>query len=146
MSDDAHFPLPDVSWPPARPFWAGAARRELHLPRCATCATLNAVGDTTCRRCDGSTFEWERLSGHAVLYAWAYVRRAFLPQFADQVPFLTALVGIAEDTEVRLATRLVQCDPADLRIDLPLEVVFEPLPFAGDGAPVLAPYFRPRSA
>jgi uncharacterized OB-fold protein len=144
MSDDPHFPLPDVSWPPAQPFWTGAARRELRLPRCATCATLNAVGDTTCRRCNETTFDWERLSGHAVLYSWTFVRRAFLPQFADQVPFLTALVGVAEDIEVRLATRLVQCVPEDLRVDLSLEVVFEPLPFAGGDA-VLAPYFRPRS-
>ena len=144
MSDDPGFPLPDVTWPPAQPFWAGAARRELCLPRCDSCAILNAAGETSCRRCDGSAFTWDTLSGFGTLYSWTYVRRAFLPQFAGEVPFLTGLVGVVEDPAVRLATRLVDCEPTDLRIDLPVEVVFVALPFAGGVAPVLAPYFRRR--
>ena len=142
MNEDPHFPLPDVTWAPAQPFWAAAARHELHLPRCDRCAALNAVGDAECRRCAYAAFSWERMSGHATLHSWTLVRRPFLPQFADQVPFLTALVDIDEDPGVRLATRLVECDQSALRIDLPLEVVFEPLPFAGPE--VIAPYFRPR--
>ena len=59
------------------------------------------------------------------------MRRAFLPQFAGEVPFLTGLVGVDEDPAVR--------------IDLPVEVVFTALPFIGAAPPVMAPYFRPRS-
>jgi len=145
LSDDPDFPLPDVAWPPARPFWAGAAKRELCLPRCDSCATLNAAGETSCRRCDGSVFTWEALSGFGALYSWTYVRRAFLPQFASEVPFLTGLVGVAEDPAVRVVTRLVECEPSDVRVDLPVEVVFRALPFASTTTPVMAPYFRPRS-
>ena len=142
MNHDPHFPLPDVTWPPAQPFWAAAARHELHLPRCTRCNALNAVGDTECRRCAHTTFTWERMSGHATLYSWTLVRRPFLPQFADEVPFLSALVNVDEEPGVRLVTRLVDCEQSALRIDLPLEVVFAPLPFAGPT--VIAPYFRPR--
>ena len=145
MSADPDFPLPDVTWPPAQPFWAGAALHELWLPRCQSCGSLNAAGETSCRRCDGATLAWERLSGDGTVYSWTYVRRAFLPQFAGEVPFLTGLVGVVEDPAVRIVTRLVECEPSDMRIDLPVEVVFTALPFAGAAAPVIAPYFRPRS-
>jgi uncharacterized OB-fold protein len=64
------------------------------------------------------------------LFSWATVRRAFLPAFADRVPFVTALVAIAEDPAVRLPTYLVDAEPATLRADEPVRVTFRPLSFS----------------
>ena len=143
---DPDFPLPDVDWEPARPFWAAAAAHELRLPRCQACGTLNACGDATCRACGSTAFDWVLLSGRGTLYAWTCVHRAFLPQFADQVPFVTGLVAVAEDPGVRVVTRLVDCDPEDLHADQPVEVVFRPLRVTGVDRAVTAPFFRPAAA
>lgn len=137
------FPLPDLHWPPTREFWSAAARGELALPRCEGCGRLHWYPEERCRHCGASRHRWERMSGRGTLFTWVVVRQAFLPQLRDQIPFVTGLVALAEDPSVRLATRIVDCEPTALSIDMPLEVVFRPLSFAGVERQVLAPVFRP---
>jgi uncharacterized OB-fold protein len=71
------------------------------------------------------------------------VRRALAPGFADQVPYLTGIVTLAEDPTIRLVTRFVDCEPEDLRVDLPMQVVFRPLRFKDVEGEVVAPLFAP---
>ncbi len=138
----AGFPLPDVTWEPLRPLWAAAARGELHLPRCSSCARICWYPET-CPDCGETTFSWEPMSGRGRLFTWVVVRHAFLPQYKGLVPFVSALVTLEEDERVRLATRIVDAAPADLRIGQPVEVCFQPLSFDGVDGTVPAPFFRP---
>jgi uncharacterized OB-fold protein len=71
------------------------------------------------------------------------VRHPFLPQFREKVPFATGLVALDEDPSVRLVTEIVDVSPEQLRIDLPMEVVFRPLAFVGVDGTVVAPLWRP---
>jgi len=137
------FPLPDVDWPPTHEFWAAAARGELAVPRCDACGRLVWYPDGTCRFCGGHAFTWTRVGGRGRLFSWSVVRRAFIPQLADAVPYVPALVALDEDPAVRIVTRMVDCDPETLRIDLPVRVVFRPLSFAGVNGEVMAPLFVP---
>jgi uncharacterized OB-fold protein len=148
------FPLPDVDWPPARPFWDGAAAGELRLPRCPACGRIHWYPEGPCRRCGaptgadadagaGSPLRWEPVSGRGTLFSWSVVTQVFLPQFRDLVPVVPALVAVDEDPDVRLVTRVVDADPADLRVDQPVRVVFRPLTFAGVAGSVAAPLFVP---
>ena len=137
------FPLPDAEWAPTAEFWAGAARGELRLPRCTSCRRLVWYPTGRCRHCQGEQMEWETLSGRGTLFSWVVVTHPFLPQFADLVPFVPALVALEEDPAVRLATRVVDVDPETLRFDLPLHVTFRPLTFAGVEGEVTAPLFTP---
>ena len=57
------------------------------------------------------------------------VERAFLPAFAEMVPFVTALVALEEDPAVRIVALLVDVDPSALTVDQPMAVVFRPLAF-----------------
>jgi uncharacterized OB-fold protein len=139
----AEFPLPDVEWEPLRPFWAGAARRELVLARCTGCARFVWYPDGPCRHCGGRVREWTRVSGRGRLFSWSIVHRAFIPQLASLVPFVTGLVAIDEDPAVRLTTLVVDCPHDRLRIDMPVAVTFRPLQFAGVAGSVLAPLFAP---
>ena len=137
------FPLPDVTWAPTRPFWEGAARGELVLPRCG-CRRFVWYPDGTCRWCGGGLERtWTPVSGRGRLFSWSVVHRAFIPQLANLVPFVTARVAIDEDPAVRLSTYVVDCAPEALRIDLPVRVVFRPLRFAGVAGEVQAPFFVP---
>ena len=143
MKFRAEFPLPDVEWTPTQPFWAAAAREQLVLPRCETCRHYVWYPDTACRQCGGTTHTWTGVSGHGRLFTWSIVHRAFIPQMADLVPFVTGLVTIDEDPAVRLATYVVDCPHDALRIDMPVMVTFRPLRFAGVAGSVTAPMFAP---
>jgi uncharacterized OB-fold protein len=144
MKFRAEFPLPDVEWEPTRPFWAGAARSELVLPRCDACGRFVWYPDGACRRCGGAAHTWTAVSGRGRLFSWSIVHRPFIPQLADLVPFVTALVAVEEDPAVRLATFVVDCPHDRLALDMPVAVTFRPLRFAGVAGSVTAPLFAPR--
>ena len=137
------FPLPDTDWAPSREFWSAAARGELAVPRCGACRRYVWYPDGTCRFCGAHTFTWAAVSGRGRLFSWSVVRRAFIPQLAADVPYVAGLVAIEEDAAVRIVTRIVDCDPALLRVDMPMRVVFRPLRFAGVRGEVTAPMFVP---
>ena len=108
------FPLPDVDDPLTAPYFAGAARGELMITRCEACDAYvwypaGAVPALRRRAHVGAG-----VAATATLFSWAVVRRAFLPAFAEQVPFVTALVALEEDPAVRLPTYLVDADPETL--------------------------------
>ncbi len=83
------------------------------------------------------------MSGHATLFSWVVVTHPFLPQFADLVPFVPALVALDEDPGIRVPTRMVDCDAADLDFDMPVRVTFREISFTGVDGSVVAPLFVP---
>ncbi|HXJ33086.1 MAG TPA: OB-fold domain-containing protein [Candidatus Eisenbacteria bacterium] len=137
------FPLPDLGFAPTRPFWDAAARHELAVPRCDACARYVWYPDGACRFCGGAAYTWTTVSGSGRLFSWSVVHRPFIPQLADAVPYVTGLVAIDEDPAVRIVTRVPDCAPERLRIDMPMRVVFRPLRFAEVPGEVVAPMFVP---
>lgn len=136
------FPLPDTDWPVLAEYWAGAAAGELRIPRCATCGRYEWYLRETCSGCGGEDLQWTVMSGRATLFSWSEVSFPWVPQFRDTVPFVSGLAALEEDPTVRLATFIVDADPSDLRIDMPLAVVFRPLQFTGVEGSVVAPLFK----
>jgi uncharacterized OB-fold protein len=139
----ADFPLPDTTWPVLRPFWAGAAAGELRIPRCESCGRYGWYPAVKCAGCGHGTLQWAVMSGRATLFSWSEVTFAWVPQFADKVPFVSGLAALDEDPSVRLATVVVDAETVPLRVDMPLEVTFRPLRFTGVEGAVVAPLFRP---
>jgi uncharacterized OB-fold protein len=125
----ADFPLPDLSDPRTAPFFDGAARGELAVPRCDSCGAWNWFPPERCTRCGSDRLTWTATSGRGSLFSWAVVRRPFLPAFAAMVPFVTALVAIDEDPQVRIVTYVVDAPPEDLHAEMPLRAVFRELSF-----------------
>ncbi len=141
MRDD--FPLPDLTWAPTAPYWAGAARGELRIPRCDACGRFCWYPHEHCDACGASSLTWEVTSGRGTLFSWVVVTHPFLPQFADLVPFVPALVALDDDPAVRVPTRMVDCDPDALEFEMPVRVTFRPISFTGVDGEVLAPLFEP---
>jgi uncharacterized OB-fold protein len=137
------FPLPDLDDALSAPFFAAAAEGELRIPRCETCGEYVWYPQAACPR-DGGPLTWTAVSGRGTLFSWVVVQRAFLPAFADKVPFVTALVALAEDPAVRIPTYIVDADPASLVADMPVDAVFRELSFSTvPGKAVTVPMFRP---
>ena len=80
-----------------------------------------------------------RASGRATLHTFAIVHRAPTEQFADDAPYITAIVELEEGP--RMPTNIVgvvEPTPDKLRIGMPLEVVFEDISDA-----ISLPKFQP---
>ena len=139
----ADFPLPDVTDDLVAGYFAGAASGEVRIPRCSSCDRWCWYPEAVCPAC-GGPLVWTATSGRAMLFSWAVVWRAFLPAFADIVPFVTALVALEEDPSVRLVTMIVDVSSELLVADMPVEAVFHPLRFPTvPDREVIVPLFRP---
>ena len=140
----ADFPLPDVDDEITAPFFAAATRGELAIPQCNACRMFVWYPEPACPACGGSDLSWVAVSGRGTLFSWVVVRRAFLPAFEDKVPFVTALVALDEDPNVRIPTYVVDADPDTLQADQPMSVVFRPLAFSTvPDRSVVVPMFVP---
>jgi uncharacterized OB-fold protein len=139
----ADFPLPDSEDALSAPFYEAAAEGELRIPRCDTCGEYVWYPEPACPR-DGGALTWTSVSGRGTLFSWVVVHRAFLPAFADKVPFVTALVALAEDPNVRIPTYIVDSEPDTLQPDAAVGVVFRDLAFSTvPGKFVTVPMFTP---
>ncbi|MER6076752.1 Zn-ribbon domain-containing OB-fold protein [Streptomyces sp. NPDC001833] len=121
-------PEPDAF---TRPYWEAAAEGRLLLRRCGSCGRAHHYPREFCPHCWSEDVTWERATGRATLYTWSVVHRNDLPPFGDRVPYVPAVVDLAEGP--RMMTELVAADPGALRAGLALEVAFR------EGAPVFRP-------
>jgi hypothetical protein len=87
-----------------------------------------------CPNCHSLDIEVVELSGKGVLYSYALLHHPQHPAFT--YPVMAALVELEEG--VRLVSDLVEIDPKEVRIGMPLEVLYTP---TASGA--LIPVFGP---
>ncbi|MFF5925949.1 Zn-ribbon domain-containing OB-fold protein [Streptomyces hydrogenans] len=105
-----------------RPYWDAAAEGRLLLRRCRACARPHHYPREFCPHCWSEDVDWEPASGRATLYTWSVVHRNDLPPFGERVPYVAAVVDLAEGP--RMMTQVVDVPEDDLRAGMALEVVF----------------------
>ncbi|MGE0879606.1 MAG: Zn-ribbon domain-containing OB-fold protein [Acidimicrobiia bacterium] len=118
-------------------YWAAAACHELCVQRCEKCGVLQHPPLPVCRRCSGFEFDMFRVSGRATVYSFTLGVQAFHPWFADNLPYVLAVVELEEQPHLKLVTNIVGCEPSDVVIGMAVEVTF----LERDG--VTLPMFRP---
>ena len=104
-------------------YWAGLAESRLLGYRCRSCATFADYPRGFCPRCWSDDLDEVELSGRATLYTYSVVHVNPMPPFRDLVPYVAALVDLEEGP--RLATRLVDVDPAEVTVGMALTARFE---------------------
>ena len=130
-------PLPTPG-PETRRYWDGCKNHELWLPCCRACQSFYWYPRDFCPTCFAWDIEWRQASGRGKIYTFAIQHRAWHPAWADEVPYVTALVELEEGP--RLFTNIVGIDPDPkiLRCDMPVEVVFDDV-----SEEISLPKFRP---
>lgn len=68
---------------------------------------------------------WEEASGQATLYTWSTVHVNDLPPFHERVPYVAAIVELAEGP--RMMTNVVDCDAEQLEVGMSLQVRYRDL-------------------
>jgi uncharacterized OB-fold protein len=122
-------------------WWEACAQHRLVVERCTGCGATRHPPGPVCPRCRATSSEWAELPGTGTVFSYTVVRQAFLPSLADTVPYVVAVVDPDGGGGARFVSNVVDCDPEEVTIGMPVEVVWE------DMGPELAlPRFRPRPA
>ncbi len=135
---DAAKPLPQLTGL-SKDFYGFCKQRELKFQRCKTCGTWRHVPREMCPSCGSFEWEWATSSGRGTVFTWCVVERALHPGWVAAQPYAVVVVEMEEG--VRIVTQVVDCPPAELAFDLPVEVAFD------DATPeITLPHFRRRTS
>lgn len=121
----------------SRPFWDGCRDGALRFQRCRDCGTAVFIPQPVCTGCFGDGLEWVESSGRGSVYSHTVVHRPPSPGFA--VPYVVVIAELEEGWH--MLSNLVDCDPEEVRIGMPIEVVF-----VRKSDEITLPCFRPTGA
>ena len=126
-------PLPTPSTV-SEPHWEGCKRGELMVQHCQDCDGYVFIPQPACTHCQSENLEWVQSSGKGTVYSWTMVYRPQQPSF--ETPYASAIIEVEEGWY--MLTNLVDIAVEDVRIGLPVEVVFHAI-----NDETTLPYFRP---
>lgn len=115
------------------PFWNGTAQGELRLQRCNACQHWQFYPRNFCTACGALDLDWAPASGNGTLRSFTIVRRPVTEAYAPDVPYVIALVALAEGPTLmtQLVDVTVPAEGADaaasgIIIGAPVQVQFVP--------------------
>jgi 3-oxo-4,17-pregnadiene-20-carboxyl-CoA hydratase alpha subunit len=115
-------------------FWDACARGELVIQRCASCGVLRHPPRPGCGAC--GSLEWDTVTASGRGSVYSYVVHHYPPVPGFEVPYVVALVALAEGT--RIVANLDGVAPGAVKIGMPVTVSFVKV----DGE-LTVPAFRP---
>ena len=115
-------------------YWEGCKHHQLLIQRCRNCGAFRFYPRPMCPDCNSMDSQWVEASGKGKVYSWTVAVQQFHPAF--EVPYAVAIVELEEG--VRTTTNIIDCEPEELYVGMPVEVVFEDVT-----EEVTLPKFRP---
>ncbi|WP_050616115.1 Zn-ribbon domain-containing OB-fold protein [Bacillus testis] len=112
-------PMMDVD---TKPFWDYLKeKKDLYFQRCANCHSYMHPPRPICNQCKSFDMEWVPSSGKGTIYSYVVYHRPVHPGF--EVPYEVVLVEMEEG--VRIVSNMVDCEPEDIYIGMPVELVID---------------------
>ena len=103
-------------------FWRGGEHGELLITRCLDCHTWFHPPAPRCPRCLGATIEAEPASGRGTVHTFTVNHHPWNP--THDHPYVIAVIELAEQEGLRLVSNVVDVEPTDVHIGMPVEVTF----------------------
>jgi uncharacterized protein len=103
-------------------FWTAGADGVLRLQRCHDCGFFVHPPGPVCPRCLSRNLGPDAVSGRGRVETFTVNYQQWIP---GSDPYIIAWVSIDEQPDVRLTTNLVDVEPEDVRVGMPVRVVFE---------------------
>lgn len=122
----------------SQPFWDACRDHRLTMQRCADCGDFTFYPVYLCPTCGGGGLDWTPVGGRGRVHSLTHVHRPSAPVFAGAVPYVVALIQLAEGPI--MMSNLVGPKAMEARIGDAVEVVFEEV------GEVTLPRFRPVGA
>lgn len=107
----------------SEPYWEAAREHRLMAQKCRQCGRLWAPPTAVCETCLSGDLEWIELSGKGRVWSYIVMHQLYYPAFADDIPYNVAV--IRSDEGPKFVTNLVGVKNEDIRVEMPVEVVFE---------------------
>ena len=104
-------------------YWAAAREHRFVIQRCNSCGEHQFYPLGVCSNCLSSELEWREASGNGTIYSYSVNHRAPHPGFADDLPFVLAIVELEEGP--RMMTNIVVSDPDSVTIGMAVTVTFD---------------------
>lgn len=124
MDPVAHLrPLPNLNEMNSY-FWQGGRDGRLYILRCQACAYWIHPFAGRCPDCGSDQIAPEAVSGQAIVAGYTVNHQPWIP--GVEVPYVVAIVELAERSDLRLMTNLPRIPIEEVRIGLPVQVYFEP--------------------
>lgn len=120
MATNKPLPLPTET---SAPFWNALAAHRVEIQQCTDCSRWFFYPRKHCPSCFSGNVAWKQVSGRATLLAYTVARIPTLPEFADEMPQLLAVVRLEEGPHMN--TTLVGLEPDRIAVGMPLQPVFD---------------------
>jgi uncharacterized OB-fold protein len=122
-ADSGHFRILPKVTPDNEFFWTSGRDGLLRFLRCDSCGLIVHPPSPVCPRCLSKQLSPSAVSGRASVLTFTVNYQQWIPGFDP--PYVFAIVEIEEQPGVRLFTNIVGCEIEDVRIGMPVQVVFE---------------------
>jgi len=106
-----------------QPYWEGCKKHELMLQKCQSCGTYFFPARPVCSECWSPNLEWTKVSGKGEVFSWVVFHQLYHPGFKEELPYNVSLIQLKEGP--RMMSNVIRCRNEDLKIGMPVEVVFE---------------------
>lgn len=113
-------PAPDDE---TSPFWGYCKQRVLCMQKCVDCGYIRWPPTMFCPKCHSKETEWTVLTGKGKVYTYTVFNYVYHPAFAQDVPYTIASIELDEGP--RIMSRIADCKPEDVEIDMPVKVKWE---------------------
>jgi len=120
-----------------RAFWTGGENGQLLIQHCDSCGRWVHPPTKVCPSCGGGTLTPEATSGKGTIFSFTINRHPYNP--AVPLPYVIAIVELAEQDDLRLITNIINVDPKKVTVGMPVRVLFE------QHGEVFVPIFEPDS-
>jgi len=119
-------PLPTPT-PLTRPYWDACRDGELRMQQCADCGKFRFYPAVGCPHCGGLGYAWKAMSGRGTVYSWIVIRHPVDASWKQDVPFVVAVVELAEQQGLVMPGTLTGVAPEKVEAGMPVEVWFDPV-------------------
>jgi uncharacterized OB-fold protein len=120
------------------PYWAGARKGRLVVQHCDACDRSWHPPLPCCPGCQSADIGWREVSGEGTVYSFTVVTHPTHRAFADRIPYVVAIVELAEGDRLRLVTGITGCAPEQVRVGMAVRATF--VQVTDD---ITLPYFEP---
>jgi uncharacterized protein len=107
------------------PYWDAARHGRLLIAECGACGKVHHYPRPFCPHCWSDEVQPVQASGTGTLYTYSTVYANDLPPFRDRLPYVAAIVELAEGP--RVMTTIEGAAPDRLRVGMAVTASFRPV-------------------
>lgn len=104
-------------------YWTSGQDGVMRMQRCGDCGFWIHPTMPVCPSCYSRNVAPDVLSGKGEVFSYTLNVKPWGPGM--KTPYAIAVVRLAEQDKLQLTTNIVNCPPEDVKIGMPVKVVFE---------------------